>query len=62
MDKKKILILPGDGIGPEAVDEVKKIIDFSKKLEIYKNPKELISISLGSEETTLFILFTKTSS
>ena len=24
MDKKKILILPGDGIGSEAVDEVKK--------------------------------------
>ena len=28
MDKIKLLILPGDGIGPEAVDEVKKIIDF----------------------------------
>ena len=31
MDKKKILILPGDGIGPEAIDEVKKIIDFLNK-------------------------------
>jgi len=28
MDKKRILILPGDGIGPESIDEVKKIIDF----------------------------------
>ena len=28
MDKKKILILPGDGVGPEAINEVKKIIDF----------------------------------
>ena len=26
---------------------IKKITDFSKKLEIYKNPKKLISISLG---------------
>ena len=32
MDKKKLLILPGDGVGPEAIDEVKKIIDiFNKK-------------------------------
>ena len=32
MDKKKILILPGEGIGSEAVDEVKKIIDiFNQK-------------------------------
>ncbi len=35
---------------------IKKITDFSKKLEIYKNPKKLISISLGSEETTLLKL------
>jgi len=34
MDKKKILILPGDGIGPEAVNEVKKIIDFFNKKKI----------------------------
>ena len=24
MDKKKLLILPGDGVGPEAINEVKK--------------------------------------
>ena len=30
--KRKILLLPGDGIGPEVVDEVKKIIEwFNKK-------------------------------
>ena len=35
---------------------LKKITEFSKKLNIYKNPKELLSISLGSEETTLLNL------
>jgi penicillin-binding protein 1A len=33
-----------------------KIIDFSKNLGIYKNPEELLSISLGSAETTLLKL------
>ena len=33
-----------------------KIVKFSKQLDIYKNPKELLSISLGSEETTLLNL------
>ena len=33
-----------------------KIIDFSKKLGIYQNPEELLSISLGSAETTLLKL------
>ena len=32
---------------------INKIINFSKKLNIYDNPKELMSISLGSAETTL---------
>ncbi len=35
---------------------LKKIIDFSKKLNIYDNPSELLSISLGSAETTLLKL------
>ena len=26
--KRKILLLPGDGIGPEVIAEVKKIINF----------------------------------
>jgi len=32
---------------------LKKIIDFSTQLGIYNNPSELLSISLGSAETTL---------
>ncbi len=35
---------------------LKKIIDFSKKLGIYEDPNELLSISLGSAETTLLKL------
>ncbi len=35
---------------------IKKIIDFSKDLKIYENPEELLSISLGSAETTLINL------
>ena len=35
---------------------LKKIIKFSKKLNIYDNPSELLSISLGSAETTLLKL------
>jgi len=35
---------------------VKKIVKFSKQLGIYDNPSELLSISLGSAETTLLKL------
>ena len=35
---------------------LKKIINYSKKLGIYENPEELLSISLGSAETTLLKL------
>ena len=35
---------------------INKIIDFSKNLGIYENPEELLSISLGSAETTLLKL------
>ena len=35
---------------------VEKIVDFSKALKIYDNPDELLSISLGSAETTLLKL------
>ena len=38
------------------------ITDFTKKLNIYKDPKKLMSISLGSEETTLLKLTTAYSS
>ena len=37
---------------------INKIINFSKKLKINENPKELMSISLGSEETTLLKITT----
>ena len=35
---------------------IDKIVNFSKELNIYKNPDELLSISLGSAETTLLNL------
>ncbi len=35
---------------------LKKLTEFSKKLNIYENPEELFSISLGSAETTLLKL------
>ena len=35
---------------------VKKITDFTKRLGIYEDPQELLSISLGSAETTLLKL------
>ncbi len=35
---------------------IKKIVNFSKDLKIYENPEELLSISLGSAETTLLNL------
>ena len=34
--KRKILLLPGDGIGPEVVTEVKKIIGWFNKKKIFK--------------------------
>ena len=37
---------------------IDKIIAFSKKLNIYENPEELMSISLGSAETTLLKITT----
>ncbi len=35
---------------------LKKIVNFSKQLNIYENPNELLSIALGSAETTLLKL------
>tara|TARA_Y100000748_G_scaffold96845_1_gene80716 strand:- start:702 stop:1571 length:870 start_codon:yes stop_codon:yes gene_type:complete len=37
---------------------LEKIVGFSKDLNIYENPEELLSISLGSAETTLLNLTT----
>jgi len=36
--KRKILLLPGDGIGPEVIAEVKKIIDWLNKKKIFRFP------------------------
>ena len=42
--KRKILLLPGDGIGPEVVAEVKKIIDwFNKKKSLdFETEEDLV--------------------
>ena len=37
---------------------IKKIAEFAKDLNIYENPEELLSLSLGSSETTLLKLTT----
>ena len=44
MDKKKILILAGDGVGPEAVNEVKKIINYlnNEKLVDFEIEEDLV--------------------
>ena len=34
--KRKILLLPGDGIGPEVIAEVKKIIEWLNKKKIIR--------------------------
>ena len=33
--KRKILLLPGDGIGPEVIDEVRKIVQWFNKNKKY---------------------------
>ena len=34
-NQRKILLLPGDGIGPEVVRETKKVIDWFNKKKIF---------------------------
>ena len=41
--KRKILLLPGDGIGPEVIEEVKKVIEKQMEIEI-KDPGENFDI------------------
>ncbi len=41
---------------------IKKIADFAQQLNIYENPEKLLSLSLGSSETTLLKLTTAYSS
>ena len=43
--KRKILLLPGDGIGPEVIGEVKKIINwFNDTLSRFENPTVICPI------------------
>jgi len=35
-NKRKILLLPGDGIGPEVVGETQKVIDWFNKKKIFR--------------------------
>ena len=35
-NKRKILLLPGDGIGPEVIREAKKVIDWFNKKKIFR--------------------------
>ena len=46
MRSRKILLLPGDGVGPEVVGEVKKIINWInlKKSLDFKVEQELIAL------------------
>ena len=34
--KRKILLLPGDGIGPEVINEVKKVITWFNSKKIFR--------------------------
>ena len=45
--KRKILLLPGDGIGPEVINEVKKIIEwFNKNRSLdFEVDQDLVAVS-----------------
>ena len=49
--KRKILILPGDGIGPEVIREVKKIIQwFNKKKSLdFEMEEDLVGVDTDVE-------------
>ena len=48
--KRKILLLPGDGIGPEVVAEVKKIIEWFNKKKCLLNGLDDIALSLDKSK------------
>ena len=52
MKSRKILLLPGDGIGPEVVMEVKKIIEWKEKVE-QKQVKMATELTKLKEDFTL---------
>lgn len=56
MEKKNILLLPGDGIGPEIMAEVKKIINFlneSKKIDVEVSEELVGGASYDKNKTPL---------
>src|SRR6056300_2085386 len=56
MSKKNLLLLPGDGIGPEIMNEVKKLISFlntKKKLDLVINEELVGGASYDKNKTPL---------
>ena len=53
--KRKILLLPGDGIGPEVITEVKKIIEWLNKKKSLDFQIEEGLVGGASYETRNFI-------
>ena len=49
-NKRKILLLPGDGIGPEVIREAKKVIDwFNKKKSLdFQIDQDLLEVLLST--------------
>ena len=48
--KRKILLLPGDGIGPEVVAEARKIIEWLNKKKCLLDGSDDIALSLEKSE------------
>ena len=59
--KRKILLLPGDGVGPEVITEVRKIIEwFNKKKSLdFQIEEGLDDIALSLRESTKISLYEK---
>ena len=62
--KRKILLLPGDGIGPEVVSEVKKIIEWFNKnksldFEIAENLVGGVSYEKYKKPITHFLILAR---
>ena len=49
-NQRKILLLPGDGIGPEVVRETKKVIDWFNKKKCLLEGLDDIALSLKKSE------------
>ena len=59
--KRKILLLPGAGIGPEGVSEVKKIINWFNKIKSldFRTEEGLDDIALSLDQKTKIEIFDK---